>query len=172
MPQIVELDVGLERDIFLRRLLRELSGTLEDVVGTEEASGYISIVGAAIGEQINHAYCESLQVDHLTREQVAGVLVDLKKRIQGDFYILEETEDKIVFGNRHCPFGELVRNRPSLCMMTSNVFGYIAAQNLGYANVELQNTIAEGHPECIVAVSLKPSEKRSHKRREYFAREN
>ncbi len=30
-------------------------------------------------------------------------------------------------GNRLCPFGELVRDRPSLCMMTSNVFGYIAA---------------------------------------------
>ena len=42
---ITELDVPLERDGFLRNLLRHLSGTLEDVVGLEEASGFISVVG-------------------------------------------------------------------------------------------------------------------------------
>ena len=101
-------------------------------MGLEEASGYISVVGAAIGEQIGQSYREALHVDRLSREQVADVLVDLKRRIQGDFYVVEEREDSIVLGNRQCPFGELVRDRPSLCMMTSNVFGYIAAQNLRY----------------------------------------
>jgi hypothetical protein len=37
--------IQLERDVFLRSLLRELAGTLEDVVGLEEASGFISVVG-------------------------------------------------------------------------------------------------------------------------------
>ena len=31
-----------------------------------------------------------------------------------------------------------------MCMMTSNVFGHIAAENVGYAKVELQETIARG----------------------------
>ena len=35
--------------------------------------------------------------------------MDLKRRIQGDFHVIEETEDRIVLGNRACPFGELVR---------------------------------------------------------------
>jgi hypothetical protein len=39
-------------------------------------------------------------------------------------------------------------------MMTSNVFGSIAADNLGYAKVELQQTIAQGHPGCVVVVHL------------------
>ena len=39
------LNLPLERDIFLRILIRELSGTLEGIVGLEEASGFISIVG-------------------------------------------------------------------------------------------------------------------------------
>lgn len=30
-------DVSLERDVFLRTLIRELSGTLQEVVGIEEA---------------------------------------------------------------------------------------------------------------------------------------
>lgn len=172
MSEAAALQVPLERDIFLRRLLRELAGSLQEVVGLEEASGYISLVGAALGEQIDHDYRQALQVERLSREQVADVLVDLKRRIQGDFYVAEETEDRIVFGNRRCPFGEMVRDRPSLCMMTSNVFGYIAAQNLGYAGVELKQTIAEGHPTCTVVVHLKPADDRSASLREYFARDD
>lgn len=37
-------------------------------------------------------------------------------------------------------------------MMTSNVFGMIAASNLGYAKVELQETIAKGASGCRVIV--------------------
>jgi predicted ArsR family transcriptional regulator len=155
------LDLGLQRDIFLRTLLRELAGTLEEVVGLEEASGLISVVGQSIGEQIDREYRRGLRVEQLTREQVAAVLVDLKRRIQGDFYIIEETEEKIVLGNRACPFGDKVHGRPSLCMMTSNVFGAIAAENLGYAKVELQETIASGHGGCRVTVYLKPGDEAS-----------
>jgi hypothetical protein len=42
------LDVLLERDVFLRTLLRKLSGILEDVVGVEDASGFISLVGRVV----------------------------------------------------------------------------------------------------------------------------
>jgi predicted ArsR family transcriptional regulator len=164
------LDVGLERDGFSRRLIRELAGSLQDVVGMDEAAGYISVVGTAMGEHINHAYKNAYAVDRLSRKQVADVLVDLKRRIQGDFFIVEETEDRIVLGNHACPFGEMVRDRPSLCMMTSNVFGHIAAQNLGYAAVSLDRTIATGHPDCRVVVHLRATDDLPTKAREYYER--
>lgn len=151
------LDVPLERDLFLRILIRELSGTLQDVVGVGEASGFVSVVGQRVGDLIDREYRAALGVSNLTREQVTDVLVDLKRRIQGDFYVIEETDEKIVFGNRLCPFAEKVLDRPALCMMTSNVFGSIAAENLGYAKVELQQTIAKGDPGCRVVVYLKPT---------------
>jgi predicted ArsR family transcriptional regulator len=163
-----ELTIGLERDIFLRRLLRELTGILQDVVGLEDASGYISVVGAAMGEQINNDYLKALQLERLSPDQVAQVLVDLKRRIQGDFFLIEADETRIVLGNRACPFGSLVEGRPSLCMMTSNVFGRIAAENLGYARVELQETLAQGHSGCRVVVYLKPGESADPQGREYF----
>ena len=152
------LDVPLERDIFLRTLIRELSGTLQEVVGTAEAAGFISIVGQHMGEQINQLYGQALGVERLSREQIAAVLVDLKARIQGDFYVIEQTDDKIVLGNRACPFGDKVLDRPSMCMMTSNVFGVIAAQNAGYGKVALEQTIAEGAPQCRVTVYLRPTD--------------
>ena len=167
-----QLDVPLDRDLFMRTLVRELSGTLEDVVGLNEAAGFISVVGQNVGEQINREYKAAFQVSHLSRQQVAQVLVDLKRRIDGNFHILEETPEKIVLGNTRCPFGDKVLNRPSMCMMTSNVFGSIAAQNLGYAKVELQETIAQGNPGCRVVVYLNANEEaRKANGREYFKQE-
>ncbi len=160
--------VALDRDQFLRNLLRELAGTLESVVGLDEASGYISIVGGSIGQQIDAEYRRVIGVDKLTREQVGEVLVDLKRRIEGQFFIIEETEDRIVLGNRACPFGDYVEGRPSLCMMTSNVFGSITARNLGYARVEIEEAIALGHKGCRVVVHLQPSESLEPRAREYF----
>ncbi len=102
--RIPVLEIPLERDGFLRNLIRHLSGTLQDVVGIEEAAGFVSVVGQRVGDEIDQSYRNALQVSSLSREQVAEVLVDLKRRIQGDFYIIEEDEQKIVLGNRQCPF--------------------------------------------------------------------
>lgn len=168
-PPLQQLPVPLERDGFVRTLLRELSGSLQDVVGLEEASGFISVVGQRMGEQINDQYTSALKVDRLTRPQVAEVLVDLKRRIQGDFYIIEENDERIVLGNRACPFAEKVIGRPSLCMMTSNVFGLIAAENLGYSKVAIEEAIARGDSGCRIVVYLKPTdEARAADGREYF----
>jgi predicted ArsR family transcriptional regulator len=138
------------------------------VVGVEEASGFVSVVGQRMGEEINTAYRRALALPSLSRDQVAEVLVDLKRRIQGDFFVLEQDEEKIVFGNRACPFAEKVVGRPAMCMMTSNVFGYIASDNLGYAKVSLEETIAQGASGCRVVVYLKPTpEAQSAEGREY-----
>jgi len=169
LPIVSNTDVSLERDVFLRSLIRELSGTLEDVVGLEEALGFVSVVGQRIGDQINEEYRNALQIPQLTREQVGAVLVDLKRRIQGDFFIIEESTDRIVLGNRACPFAEKVIGRPSLCMMTSNVFGVIAAENLGYAHIEISEAIARGDDGCRIVVYLTPEAAREAKDgREYF----
>lgn len=167
--RIPALEVPLERDVFLRDLIRHLSGTLQDVVGLDEASGFVSVVGQRVGEEINSTYKSALQVDSLSREQVSDVLVDLKRRILGDFYVIEEDDEKIVLGNRQCPFEDKVRGRPAMCMMTSNVFGVITAENLGYSKVVLEETIARGDAGCRVVVYLKPTaEAEGTEGREYY----
>ena len=169
LPLVSELPIPLERDVFLRTLLRHLAGTLQNVVGLEEASGFISVVGQEMGDEMNRGYKSALAVDSLTREQVADVLVDLKRRIRGDFYVVEQDDEKIVLGNRACPFAEKVVGRPALCMMTSNVFGSIAAENLGYAKVVIEAAIARGDDGCRVVVHLKPTTAaEAAQGREYF----
>jgi predicted ArsR family transcriptional regulator len=169
LTPLAMMDVPLERDVFLRTLLRELAGTLSDVGGVEEASGFVSVVGQRMGQQINEMYRGSLSLPSLNAQQVASVLVDLKRRIQGDFFIIEQDDEKIVLGNGACPFGDKVIGRKALCMMTSNVFGGITAENLGYAKVVLEQTIADGDPGCRVVVHLKPSDQPGdNTAREYY----
>ncbi len=155
---LTSLPVPLDRDVFLRSLVRELAGALEDVVGLEEAAGFISIVGQRMGDQVNEAYRQALGVNELDPAQVTAVLVDMKRRIQGDFEVLAQDTHHIVLGNRRCPFGDKVLGRPSMCMMTSNVFGVIAAENLGQARVVLEKTIAQGDGHCRVVVHLNDAE--------------
>ncbi len=128
--RVDEAELALDRDIFLRKLLRELSGTLEDIIGLEAAEGYISTVGSKMGSWIDESYKETLGKSRLNAKEVSEICVDLKRRIGGDFYLISASEEELVFGNRRCPFGEAVKDRPSLCMMTSNVFGRITADNL------------------------------------------
>ncbi len=148
------LHVDFHRDVFFRSMLRELAGTLEEVVGMDEAAGFISVVGQRVGDQLNAAYRTALDTPKLDRPQIADVLVDLKRRIDGEFRIVEQSDEKLVFVNTACPFGDKVLGRPALCMMTSNVFGSIAAENLGYAKLVLQETIAQGHGVCRAIVHL------------------
>lgn len=150
--------VKLELNDFMRTLIRELTGTLQDVIGIEDASGFISVVGQRIGEAINNDYKTALEVSRLSRAEVAAVLVDLKSRIGGHFFLIEESDEKIVLGNSRCPFGDKVLGRPAMCMMTSNVFGLIAAQNLRYAKVALEETIASGAAGCRVTIYLTPTQ--------------
>jgi hypothetical protein len=54
-------------------------------------------------------------------------------------------------------------------MMTSNVFGVITAENLGYAKVAIEEAIARGDPGCRVVVYLKPTEEaKAAAGREYY----
>lgn len=149
---------SLNRDTFFRDIIRTLSGTLEDTIGLQEAQGYISVVGHEIGRSIYEAYCEEYGAATLPEDKVAHTLQDLKAKIGGEFEIADRTPSHIEYVNTACPFGEKVIDRPSLCMMTSNVFGYIAAETHGYARIELAETIASGCGRCRVVVHLDEDE--------------
>jgi predicted ArsR family transcriptional regulator len=155
-PPVVALPVPLDRDVFLSSLIVELAVTLQDAVGLEEAKGLISAAGQRVGKQINSEYKAALAVSELPRARVSEVLMDVSRRIHGDFYIIEEDEEKIVLGNPVCPFADELAGRPVMCMMACNVLGAIVAENLGYARVAVEKSIAEGAPECRVVVHLRP----------------
>lgn len=167
-PPVVALPVSLDRDIFLTSLMGELASTLQDVVGPDEASGCISAAGERVGERINNGYKFALAVHELPRSRISEVLVDVGRRIGSGFEILDEEDDSILMANRTCSCGERGPGGAGLCMLTSNVFGVIVAENLGYARVSLERKPVDGVPACVMLICLHPPSGDDKQGREYF----
>jgi anti-sigma regulatory factor (Ser/Thr protein kinase)/predicted ArsR family transcriptional regulator len=140
---------------FLRALVVQLAQTVDAEHGPSAAEAAVAQVGIDVGGQIEEAYRRARGVtERLTPEQMGDLYVRLKRAIEGDFFVIEANEERVVLGNRACPFGPVVRYAPALCRMTSSVFGGIAARNRGAAAVQLEERIAVGDPECRVTVWL------------------
>lgn len=145
------------KESFLRALVVQLARTVELQHGPAAAEAAVAQVGADVGSRMEEAYRAARQIEGaLSPEQMGDLYVRLKHAIDGDFYVIEATDERIVLGNRACPFGDVVQRAPHLCRMTSSVFGGIAARNTGEALVQLEERIALGDPECRVVVWLRP----------------
>jgi predicted ArsR family transcriptional regulator len=167
--RIRHLPIVLDRDLFLRKLHRHLTGALEDVIGRDEVAGLLSLVAQKLGDDLGASYTAALGVRRMTRADLTMVLVDLKRRIGGDFHVVEESAANLVLEGGVCPFGEEVVGRPVMCTMTSNLFGAIVAQHLGYARVVVERSIAAGNEGCRLVVHLEPGDGASQVLgREYF----
>ena len=148
---------GFGKESFLRALVVQMAQAMEFEHGPDAADALVAQVGADVGGQMEEEFrlARGL-VDRMTPQQMAECYVRLKHAIDGGFYVLEANEDRVVLGNRACPFGDAVRHAPSLCRMTSSVFGGIAARNSEQgAWVMLEERIAVGDDGCRVVVQLR-----------------
>jgi anti-sigma regulatory factor (Ser/Thr protein kinase) len=162
---------GFGRESFLRALVVQLSTAIEQQQGPAAAQRAIAQVAADIGGQMEQEYRDAIatQAARLEPEQIAECLVRLKAAIGGTFKVVEVTEDRLVFVNSDCPFGAAVRQSPSLCRMTSSVFGGIAARNVGSSAVTLEERIAVGDPQCRVVVHLGEAAAKAERAHRYVA---
>jgi DNA-binding CsgD family transcriptional regulator/anti-sigma regulatory factor (Ser/Thr protein kinase) len=154
-PEEARADGTFGKESFLRALVVELAQAVVAADGPDAAEALVAQVGANVGRRMEDGYREAREITgRLTRDQIADLYVQLKAAIDGDFYVVDIDERRIVLGNRRCPFGAVVQREPGLCRMTSSVFGGIAARNTGAAAVVLEERIALGDPECRVVVWL------------------
>lgn len=163
--------IDLERDEFMRQLITSLGHLNETILGSDVAGAYIMNVGLSMGAAIEQSYKRFWQIDRpFTLDEYTHVIIDLKQKIHGNFSLVSQDPTRVVVRTTSCPFDTLVHRSPSLCFMTSSVFGGIAARNFGYAKVILQKRIALGDDGCYVIVHLTPSpEAKQAIGREYFA---
>lgn len=157
---------GFGKESFLRALVVQLAQDAELTIGPAGAESLVAQVGMNVGSRMEEEYrIATGALGKLTPQQLAESFVRLKHAIDGDFYPVEITEEKIVLANRRCPFGLAVRKAPALCRMTSSVFGGIAAHNTGGAVVLLEERIAVGDPQCRVVIWLGAHEEDSERAR-------
>lgn len=160
---------GFGRESFLRALVVQLASAVEDQQGPDAAQRAVAQVAADIGGQMEQEYrrASGAQGQPLSAEQIAECLVRLKAAIGGTFRVVEVMPERIVLVNSRCPFGAEVQHSPSLCRMTSAVFGGIAARNADEAAVSLDERIAVGDPGCRVVVHLGAAAKSAQRAHHY-----
>ncbi|MGE3267893.1 MAG: ATP-binding protein [Chloroflexota bacterium] len=150
--------IALSRDVFMRQLIAGLGHLNEGILGADIAGAYIMNVGLSMGAAIESEYKAFWKIERpFTLSEYAHVIVDLKQKIRGNFSLVSLEADKVVVRTSSCPFDEFVRQSPSLCFMTSSVFGGIAARNFGYSKVILHRRIALGDDGCLVTIFLRPT---------------
>lgn len=153
---IASKDISVNKETFYLSILTELDSLMEDVIGTEECRGFLGMVADKISVLFQHQYQQAVPDMLMSPLNIAHILVDLKRRIGGEFSIRSVSPVKIVLHNKRCPFGDAVIQRRSLCAMTANVFGKITSDATGYAAIELDKTIANGDGHCNIVIHLKP----------------
>lgn len=149
---------GFPREPFLRALVVQLASAVELQHGPDAAEQAVAQVAADMGDRMEDEFRRATGLTgRLEPEQIADCLVRLKTAIDGGFSVSEVSADRIVLVNTRCPFGDVVTQAPSLCRMTSSVFGGIAARNPERAaDVTLEERIAVGDPGCRVVIDLDP----------------
>ncbi|WP_198244868.1 sigma 54-interacting transcriptional regulator [methane-oxidizing endosymbiont of Gigantopelta aegis] len=139
---------------FLQTFILELMHASEQS-GQEQAQQLIEHIARTAGCYFEEIYrADSNKENTLDRESYIELILGLKNNIGGKFSLSSSTQDSIKVCNSRCPFGEKVVNFPSLCGMTSSVFGGIAARNFGYAKVEIAKSIANHDGCCEVYIHL------------------
>lgn len=150
---------------FLNRMVGTLSETIEDVIGLEDAAHFIGVVGRRIG---NSELAEFPMTETADAAGIARHLVAFKARIGGEFAIESIDGDTITLVNGRCPFFKEAEGRPSLCQMTTNVFGRIAANATGFARVSVPESLARRDARCRVVVKLSYSKDAGDDGQDFF----
>lgn len=162
---------GFGKESFLRSLVVQLAQTIEFQHGPDPAAAAVAQVGTDVGGQMEAEFRQAREiVGQMTAEQIGECYVRLKHAIDGDFHVVEATPQRIVLVNSQCPFGEAVQMAPSLCRITSSVFGGIAARNSERgASVLLEERIALGDSSCRVVVNLDEAADAAPAQAHYYA---
>ena len=166
--EFVELDIDIQQQHFYRKCLLDINDVLEQIIGTEESGAFVGLVANRLADFFMDAYRASSGHRRYSTTQLANLLVDLKRRIGGDFYIESVCASKIVLRNRRCPFGKEVVGNTAMCNMTAGVFGKIVAESQNYAAVSIDEAIAHGDKQCQITILLDLDENLPPNYKEFF----
>lgn len=159
-------------ETFAVAMITQITDMLEDTIGLEDVQGLVNLVAHRLARSLSREM-QARKGERLDLAEVGGLCCGLKSRIGGRFTVTAHSDQGLELIGTRCPFQDQVKGRESLCLMTSGVFGRIAADNLGHATVTLSEAIARGHDRCVVRIALHDRgaplpDHRSLFQREYF----
>lgn len=134
---------------------------------------YIEFLGLTASSCLEAAARQELNLSgNISRDDYSDIIIRIKNRIGGNFSRISSGPEVIRVENTQCPFGEMVKEAPELCRMTSSVFGGIAAKNFGYAKVELKKRIAANDGRCEVCIYTEQESAKQKPGDEYHSKDD
>lgn len=129
-----------------------LSLSLSKKSGTD-LDNNIEQLGFSAGCCFETAYKQEFNINGtMNHDKCAEMIIEIKNKIGGNFSRTSSDPNTIRVINTRCPFGNVIKQTPELCKMTSSVFGGIVARNFGYAKVVFRQKIATGNRNCDVQI--------------------
>lgn len=154
-PEPSPVPAGLTRETFLATTAAFMASEREQERSQEELAAWLGASFAVAGEE---AFRERTGTERpLSAGESAEAFLELQRAFGADFFVVEQTDTRLVLGNRRCPFGDAVAGSPALCRSTSASMGRLAARAAGEARVTLDERIALGDHQCRLIVDLGPS---------------
>jgi serine/threonine-protein kinase RsbW len=98
----------------------------------------------------------------LTAAQVAEAFLDYERALGGDFFPVEVDDDRVVVGNRTCPFGHAVDGTPEVCRFTSALLGGLGGEVAGDTTVTIEEQLAMGDHQCRLVAEVGPGRHPDH----------
>ncbi len=164
MVKLWYIPVNMNRETFLTQMINELALSLDKTQLKET----LNKIGLKLGKQIEQLYKQFYGVENLNLTQLTEALIDVEKKIGGNFSVVEKTPEKIILKNNKCPFGnDKVKGCPEFCSITSNIFGIMASKNFSYSKVSLKRTIAKADEDYIIIFLKKTEESEKEKATDY-----
>lgn len=141
-----------DHGLLVRALIGHLEVLLGDLGGPKAPERFFQAIGCSFGALGEISYRR--KQDALSPAHYAEAIVDLTHQLSGEVHY-QLAPDQVTFFYTKCPFGEAVKQEPSLCHFTSGILGWTAARNFGYAKVILRKRIALGDEHCDIGIYLK-----------------
>jgi predicted ArsR family transcriptional regulator len=161
MSKLWYIPVNINDKEFLRSMLLGTISSLDENTSKEA----IRKSALKIAKNIEELYKRFYDVEKLNLDQFCEAVVDVEKKIGGEFKVVEKSNNRVIFRVLSCPLTKC----PGMCTVTSTILGTLAAKSFGYSKVILKKTIARGSDNCYIIVHLKKSEEsEKEKTTEYF----
>ncbi len=146
----------IQREFFLGQLLHQLFNW-EMQGDRQPETSRLLMVAEGLGRWAYQEMANSGQAAACPDMAAYGALLaDLKNALGGSCAVLKGGDNWAVLALKRCPFQEVIRQSPCMCMVTAGVFGVLTRCRFGYGRVVLERTIATGAPWCRIAVYATP----------------
>jgi len=163
MAKLWYIPVDINKESFFRDILigitSKLNGSQRDI---------IKEVSLSTAKEISRSYKEFYKVEKLNKSQIIDSIMDIGNKIGGEFSLVENSDEVIIFKNKRNILGGGIKTDPMLAKtLLSDICGVMVGKNLGYCNIALKQSVSKDGPEDIIYIYLKKTDSIERKAIEY-----